>query len=41
MFNTTNGSGSLTADDDQLVKLIGTSIDLDSLNASNTDIIFA
>ncbi|HEF3703786.1 TPA: cell surface protein, partial [Campylobacter fetus] len=41
VFNTTNGSGSLTADDDQLVKLIGTSIDLDSLNASNTDIIFA
>uniref|UniRef100_UPI003AF98DC8 beta strand repeat-containing protein n=1 Tax=Campylobacter fetus TaxID=196 RepID=UPI003AF98DC8 len=41
VFNTTNGSGNLTANDDQLVKLIGTSIDLDSLNASNTDIIFA
>ncbi|WNY78673.1 beta strand repeat-containing protein [Campylobacter fetus] len=41
VFNTTNGSGNLAANDDQLVKLIGTSIDLDSLNASNTDIIFA
>ncbi|QEL44436.1 beta strand repeat-containing protein [Campylobacter fetus] len=41
VFNTANGSGNLAANDDQLVKLIGTSIDLDSLNASNTDIIFA